>query len=76
MAIFSSTLRTHSREEITHLFPELKLCSIHGRKPKVFKSIAGKRRETFYTATCDHDDCSKISTESVGIVVNAWNKYN
>lgn len=73
--MFSVALKTHSREELTNQF-ELNSCIVHDRKPSIFRIVAGKRKEIFYTAICDHEDCGKITTENAQKVVDYWNKWN
>ncbi len=76
MGVFQVTMKTHSREDITeqHIH-DLNDCAVHKHKPKIFKMVVGKRKETFYVAQCDSDDCSKISDHPTKTVLT-WNKYN
>lgn len=75
MSIISYTLKTHSREDITDQFPELNDCIVHNKKPDIFRMVVGKRKDVFYIACCDHDDCGKI-TSTAEETVSAWNKWN
>ena len=81
MSTYSVDLKTHSQEDLTEQFPNLNNCIVHGIKPKIMKTVAGKRKETFYSALCICDgkynnDCAKINTESPEVVVDYWNKWN
>ena len=75
MGYWEVKMKTHSREDITEQYPDLNDCIVHHHKPKILKIVSGKRKETFYTAHCDHDDCGKISHDPK-ITVDAWNKWN
>ncbi len=74
MSVFTVKMKTHIREEITGL-GNLNLCKVHDIKPKIFKMVVGKRKETFYVANCQHDDCGKIA-HTLDEVINFWNKHN
>jgi len=76
MGVYSVTMKTHSKEDITdnHAI-KLNLCKIHKRKPHIFKMIVGRGKETYYVANCEHDDCGKISY-SVNELIQVWNKWN
>lgn len=75
MGVFTTTLKTHSREDITDKCGELNNCIVHGCKPQILKIIAGKRKELFVVASCEDDECGKIST-TIEATVAAWNKWN
>lgn len=79
MSVFSVTLKTHNRKEITDQF-ETNPCILHGVQPKIFESVVGRRKDTMYTALCIcngtyNDDCGKIAGNAEE-VVEAWNKWN
>mgnify|MGYP000190277813 CR=1 FL=1 len=75
MGVFSATMKTHIREYITDQFPELNLCVVHGCKPSIIKMIVGRRKDTYFVANCQSDDCGKISDTAENVVL-AWNKWN
>lgn len=74
MSIFTVTMKTHSRENLTSQFV-LNDCIIHHRQPVIEKMVVGRRREVYFVARCEHDDCGKIH-DSAQQVVDAWNKWN
>ena len=67
-------MKTWSRENISDQFV-LNDCIVHHRKPSILKIVAGRRKETYYTAVCESDDCGKISHDP-NETVAAWNKWN
>lgn len=75
MGIFTVTLKTHSRKNITSECGELNDCVVHGCKPIIEVMVVGKRKDTHYVAWCKHDDCGKIANSKED-VVKAWNKWN
>lgn len=75
MGVIEFKMKTHSREDITSQFPDLNNCKTHGTKPTIYKIVAGRRKETFYTAVCQHDDCGKIAYDP-NETVKHWNKWN
>lgn len=77
MGVITYTMKNHVRKIITHLFPNISHCSIHGCRPIVFEIIAGRKRETYYVVVCKiSDQCNKISLESADKVVEVWEKHN
>lgn len=76
MSIFEFQLKTHSRESLNHLYEgQLNPCIVHGCLPKIQKIVAGRRKDVYFVAICEHDDCNKI-TDTADNVVAAWNKWN
>ena len=76
MSIVTFQMKTHSRVDVTdQVADQLNDCVKHHCKPGIFKMVVGKRKETFYVANCQHDDCGKIST-TLEETVAAWNKWN
>ena len=81
MSTYSVTMKTHSQENLTENYPNLNRCILHGVKPTIMKTVAGKRKEIFYSALCIcegkyNNDCAKITTENPDVVVGYWNKWN
>lgn len=76
MSIISFQMKTHSRTDLTKDFLFIHNCAIHGNKPTVLDIVSGKRKEHYYVVTRGNDDCSKMSMESAGKVVEIWNNYN
>jgi hypothetical protein len=75
MGVIEFKLKTHSRENLTSNYPDLNNCIVHNRKPVIEKIVAGRHKDVHFIATCNHDDCGKIS-HSADAVVAAWNRWN
>lgn len=75
MGVVEFKMKTHSRQDITDQFPDLNDCIGHHKKPQIQKLVSGRRKETYYCAFCDHDDCGKISYDA-NETVRLWNKWN
>jgi len=75
MGVFITTMKMHSRKDITDKAGELNDCIKHGRKPVVEEIIAGKRKDIHYAVLCDYDDCTKFSMD-LKYATEAWNKWN
>lgn len=77
MTTVTVKLKTHAVHDITDLYVgRLNPCIIHGSKPNVTNTVAGRDKDNHYIVTCGHDECSKISMDGADESVNYWNKYN
>ena len=75
MAVVSFSMKTISRTDLTGQFDNLSPCVVHGKTPRIFHTVAGRKKHDFYIALCEHDDCSKMGYNAADAVA-AWNKWN
>lgn len=75
MGVVSFPMKTHSRKDLTEQFDVLNPCIVHGKKPRIVHTVAGREKYDFYCAVCEHDDCAKMGNDATD-AVNVWNKWN
>jgi hypothetical protein len=76
MSVFTVTLKTHSREDLTEkVNDQLNDCIVHSCKPRIVKMVVGKRKEIYFVANCKHEDCGKIAC-TLEDAIAFWNKWN
>lgn len=77
MATISVNIKTHAVHDLTDFYKGIvNKCAIHGVKPSVINTVAGRKKDSHYIVTCGHDECSKISMDDPIVAINYWNKYN
>lgn len=75
MGGFVVKLKTHFQSDISGEVENCLLCKLHNKRPVFLKTIAGKRKETFFHTFCDSDDCSIVGS-SLNEVLKKWNQLN